>query len=355
MKINFLCFALSGTGGTETVLIKVLNFLCQKNEVVLYLPNEPHEKAWMAALDRRVVVKTLARSGRVSKLLFFLKALTQIHDNDKCVVLGANTIKLAYWLRRALRRHFEIISWIHFSLLNQKMFDPHNLLYADTHWAISTVIKNQLLELGVAPEKIKLVYNPIEHQQVITQDVQAKDTSLNLVYVGRIIFEGQKNIRELLTAVAEYQKNNKVRLDLYGTGADLAACQAYAAQLGISAALKWHGWVKAPWNNLAVVPAAVVLTSKYEGLPMVLLEAAARGIPAVTSRFDGYDDVLVEGVNGYSYETGNLTELVAAFKQLSRNQLEPQTVVSSINKFYSENYFENLESIIGDGRKITNE
>ena len=45
-KLNFLCSELSGTGGTETVLIKVLNHLVNNYEITLILSNIPEVKEW---------------------------------------------------------------------------------------------------------------------------------------------------------------------------------------------------------------------------------------------------------------------------------------------------------------------
>lgn len=44
MNLKFLCMELSGTGGTETVLVKVLNQLCKYHKVELILTNDPPDK-----------------------------------------------------------------------------------------------------------------------------------------------------------------------------------------------------------------------------------------------------------------------------------------------------------------------
>lgn len=49
-----------------------------------------------------------------------------------------------------------------------------------------------------------------------------------------------------------------------------------------------------------------VLTSKWEGLPRVLLEARAAGIPIVATGVDGTQEVIIDGVNGYLLEPGDV-------------------------------------------------
>lgn len=79
-----------------------------------------------------------------------------------------------------------------------------------------------------------------------------------------------------------------------------------------------HFWQSDPWKYLIDQNVdAVVLTSSFEGLPMVFLEAVARGIPVVSSRFAGYDDVVQDGVNGLSYVPDDIDGLVKTINRCS--------------------------------------
>ena len=65
-----------------------------------------------------------------------------------------------------------------------------------------------------------------------------------------------------------------------------------------------------------------VLSSRYEGLPMVLLEAGACGVPAVATDVPGTREVIVDGVNGWLARAGDAARLCEAMTRLMRMPLE---------------------------------
>ena len=87
---------------------------------------------------------------------------------------------------------------------------------------------------------------------------------------------------------------NGAFLVLAGTGGEEAALRAQAAQLGIAERVRFLGYVG---EMTALYPALdmLLLTSRYEGLPITILEAMAVGIPIVASRLDGVQEVLTDG------------------------------------------------------------
>ena len=78
-----------------------------------------------------------------------------------------------------------------------------------------------------------------------------------------------------------------------------------------------------------------VLTSRYEGLPMVLLEAQAFGLPIVSFRCKcGPSDVITDGVNGFLVDEGDIEQFAVALKRLMgdaafRKQMGEKALVSS--------------------------
>lgn len=347
MQLTFICPEMNGNGGTETVVAKVVNYFAKNNYVTLVLTSIPTNKQWLASINSDVHIMMVHHSRKVHKALLVIKALMKQSNDAKVIVLAANLIKLVGKYRQLLHCHWKLISWIHYSLTHQPYFDPHNLLVADEHWAISSPIKDKLIEMGADPSSVKLIFNPIDDYSGPLN--KPSKGSINLIYVGRIMFDGQKNLHELLAGIAQLkQKGEKIHLTLFGNGDDMARCKQFANEHEIEACLDWRGWTKDPWSIIVnqIHPQALVLTSKFEGLPMVMLEAMSRGIPCVCSNFDGYGDVLRQNINGYVYHLGNVGDLVEKLSHLVINNLNSKNVEQSVMKFSQEEYFKRLLNII---------
>lgn len=334
MNLKFICTNLSGLGGTETVLIKVLNeFAKQDNRLELILVDNPQNGDWLGKIDKRVRVRIV---GKSNKKVFAVKNIINTPKDTHIISTSPKMVKLAWMLRKLFLKKYKIISWIHFSLLKNDMFDPRGTVtLADGHLAISSVIVNELQELGVDSHKVKLIFNPIERQ-----DESFRTQSNNLLYAGRIMLEGQKNLHELLDYLAD---NPDEKVDFYGAG-DEDGFKKYVSQKNIAHQVVFHGWTSNLWNEITKRPKALIMTSKYEGLPMIMLEAISRGIPVITSRFDGYSDVVREGINGFSYELGNIDELAEKVKLLT--EIDENKISESIEEFYPERYYAKLKRAI---------
>lgn len=340
--IKFVASHLSGNGGTETVLVPVLNHFAKSRSVQLIIFGKPDNDYWLNKLNSNVKVTVVNYSGKMSKLMAYVKAAFSIKKGDLLISLSPSFIKLASLVRKVRLVHFKIVSWIHFSLVDQNLFNPHDITYADYHLAISSIIKSQLIELGVTAKTISVIYNPIQ-KEAAWQSKQHENT--NIAYIGRVTFDGQKNLKELLDGITNSPQTS---IFIVGSGSksEIAKCTEYISQHKINARVNWAGWQKEPWKYLQSKNIdGVILTSKFEGLPMVFLESISRGIPVISSRFDGYDDVVKENINGLSYPSGDIKLLVHKIDQIKRLK-DKGKIQNSINEFYVNNYFSKLDATI---------
>lgn len=110
------------------------------------------------------------------------------------------------------------------------------------------------------------------------------------VTVGRL--SAEKNQARLLDAFAViHHENPDTRLIIVGDGALRGALELQRAALGLSESVVFTGALANPFAVLARAD-CFVLSSDYEGQPMVLLEAAVAALPIVTVRFDSVLDAL---------------------------------------------------------------
>lgn len=107
------------------------------------------------------------------------------------------------------------------------------------------------------------------------------------------------------------------RLVIAGTGALEQSLRDRAAALGLAERVQFLGFVDdvLPWMQGAD---AVALASRWEGLPLVLLEAAACALPAVATDVPGSRDVIVPAGTGYLCAPGDPAQMAAAMQHIMR-------------------------------------
>ena len=193
--------------------------------------------------------------------------------------------------------------------------------------------------------KIFLIFYPISHKQDIISSPNNTKYDLSLAYVERIYWEGQKNLVEAIKGIEKSKLN--IHLDILGSGPDVNSLKEYIKDNKLEEKITLFGWVKNPWSILKNKGIdGLILTSRFEGLPMVLLEAMSYGIPCIVSDFEGFDDVLKPKVNGVYYKLNNIDDLENKFYIFRNTSFDPIIVKDSINLFYSNVFFSRLDQVL---------
>ncbi len=111
------------------------------------------------------------------------------------------------------------------------------------------------------------------------------------------------------------ERHPRLRVLLVGDGPLRAAAEAEAARLGANGVVRFHGAVR-PLAPVFAMSAATVLSTSSEGLPMVVLESLACGVPVVASDIPGCREVVEDGVTGFVFPSGSDEGLAAALDRL---------------------------------------
>ncbi|MGK3141762.1 glycosyltransferase [Pantoea sp. C2G6] len=348
-RIVLVTDLMAGRGGMENVTCQLITALnAQANtEAGLFIINsgeESHSRAWTANAVLAESVCTL-RNKKIKNLIHTLRMAAFLRRYQPDHVLTLNTIP-CLMTRRAItlsRRNIVLSSWMH--LPPRERYRPHYLLRADHHFAISNQIKQQLVELGARAADVDVIYNPIKRNDTVIGRPQA----LTFLYIGRIHFKRQKQLKDLFDALQ--QLDVPWRLEVIGDGEDLAHCQHYVTQLGIQDRITWHGWQEHAWDYVVSQikqVSCLVMTSNFEGFPLILLEAMSRGVYCVSSDcISGPAEIIQNGVNGQLYPTHDTMALAAILNAMGADFTFPdhQVIKSSIAGFYEENYMKHLMDV----------
>jgi len=120
-----------------------------------------------------------------------------------------------------------------------------------------------------------------------------------LLFVGRL--RVRKGVEVLLAALAELRRRRvPVVLRIAGAGEHRERLEHSVDEWGLRDAVAFLGTCDAPRvRRLLAGAAALVVPSIYEGMPLVVLEAMASGVPVVASRVSGIPEVVVDGETGW--------------------------------------------------------
>jgi colanic acid/amylovoran biosynthesis glycosyltransferase len=189
-------------------------------------------------------------------------------------------------------------AWFRYPLLRRKLAREGNLFLC-----ASSFIRQKLLETGFPESRTHTHYIGVDCQTIRPRE-HFEETPL-ILHVARLV--EVKGTRYLLRAFATVaRKYDRVRLLIIGDGPLRRQLHALAASLGMRDRVEFLGAVPhvavLSWMRKAamlVLPGIRTASGREEGLGMVLLEAAATGLPIVGSRVGGIPECMLEGKTGF--------------------------------------------------------
>jgi len=171
--------------------------------------------------------------------------------------------------------------------------------------AISDSTREDLVARGVPRERITVIYPGIDAGQVRPDPAQPRSTVPSFAYVGRL--RRYKGVEFALRALALARRQRPdLRLDIAGRGEDQPRLEALTRDLGITEAVRFHGFVseaeklrilRTTWANL--------FPSPKEGWGITNVEAAACGTPSLASDSPGLRDSVRHGATGFLVPHGD--------------------------------------------------
>jgi phosphatidylinositol alpha-mannosyltransferase len=239
------------------------------------------------------------RTFRVAQIPFMPRLASELLRTPRGSIVHVH-VSQAYapevvWLvSRLTRRPF--VAHFHLDVAPSTRLGPMFLLYkkvvlarvlrAATRVVVLSREQAQLIEntYRVRTRRISVIPNGVSPEFLtIVRRPDLRQGPLRLLFVGRL--SPQKNVPRLLEALA--QVHSDVELAIVGSGPDEGDIEARIRLMGLEnvrmvgaqhgAALHdWYGWAD-----------ALVLTSEQEGMPLVLLEAMAAGLPIVATDVAG--------------------------------------------------------------------
>ena len=169
--------------------------------------------------------------------------------------------------------------------------------------------------------KTKYIYNPFDKSLIKKKNIKKnffKKKSLKILSIGRLT--KQKDHITLLKAAGHINPNLNPEILIIGKGNEYYNLKNYIKKNNLKNIIKLLGYKKQPYPYIQKAD-IFVLTSKYEGLPNVLLEAQYLNKYIISTNCPtGPREILLNGIAGDLFDVGDYKKLASIINKYSFNK-----------------------------------
>ncbi len=317
MNITFFITDISHSGGTERMTISLSNELVKYGHNV-HVVSLIGNGVPFYDYDKRIrfhVVMPQKKSLFFSYPIIVFKLRQLLRETQSDFVVDVVTTMSLFSIPSTLLSKTRVITWEHFNFsvdLGRKAMRVGRFLATKFSYAIVVLTdadRKIYLEKYKCHAQVCTISNFLPQFPALNYELAS--ASKTALAVGRIT--KQKGFDRLIEIWKEYKEQHPAsdwKLKIVGDGEDKHLIESLINQYDLN-------------NSVSIIPptrninqfyesaAVFLLTSRWEGLPMVLIESQAYGIPSVAYNCKtGPAEVIDNGVNGYLIEDGIKDEFV---------------------------------------------
>lgn len=347
-KICLIIGNLSG-GGAERVTINLATALAKLGhqvDVILsynkidYSLDDFNFKVHIVAPNKNALQKTIELNGEYDLIVSSLYREHKVCKEAKlpnmyfCIHstismklhIKYSNLRLVAYLGRGplkfIRKTAHYFDKINHPFFVKDLYKNQNLI------TVSDGVKTDLLKFGVKPKTVQTIYNPFDFNYIKQQAEKYKVEEQDyIIHVGRFVTAKRHDI--LIRAYA--QSGIKQKLIILGdtcndvnTNRITSETRKIAEELGLQDQDKviFKGFISNPYPYIKNAK-ALVLSSDFEGLPTVLIEALILGVPIVSTDCpSGANEILIHDLAQFLSPVGDVEALAANIKKMIDNPIK---------------------------------
>lgn len=282
-----------------------------------------------------------------------IRELKRIFKEQKPNIIHAHDFKASV-ITAFSNIHVYKISHIHKNDPRMKNINIYSIIYL-----ISCIKYNKILFVSESIDKefvfekfirnkVTVIGNPIDTQEIINKAQEKTDKKYDVLYVGRLATE--KNPFEYIGIIKEiYQKNKNIKCGIIGDGPLKKECIDLIEKYSLTGCIDILGFLENPYPIIKNAK-IVCITSNWEGFGLVAIEALTLGVPVIARNVGGLKDIvdntcgkLVQRKEEFIEEIKTLLEDEELRKEKSKKAIQKAKGLENM-----ENYIENIIRIYGE-------
>lgn len=303
MRVCFLIDDFSAMGGIQRVVPIVANGLSEYHDVFVLSMYQEHGDGNYQLYKNKPETIIQGKKKYIQqafKVVTLLKEYLNKNKIDILIICSEMLTPYAYLATKTNKISF--ICWCHSEKGQEKfvdLFKSFAAKKADCIVALTEINKNVFINEFHAKNKVVSIPNPID-PKLFDKVNEYNLESNKIITVGRFCF--QKYYEKLVeVATIVFKKHPEWNWDIYGDGPDMEKISSMIKENNIDNNLHLLGSILNVYDKYQLY-SFLVMTSKSECYPMVLLEAMANKLPMVAFNIPGARSIIENNINGYLTE-----------------------------------------------------
>jgi L-malate glycosyltransferase len=226
----------------------------------------------------------------------------------------------AFLAKQMVGDHLKIVTTLHGTDITVLGYDPtlkamirFGIEKSDAVTAVSRDLAQQTQDLLEIEQTIVPIHNFVDesiyHKREVKglkEDYHISPTEKVIVHISN--FREVKRVPDVIRAFAKINEKIPSKLLLIGEGPEMPIVSQIVKELGIGNSVLFLGRKENVAEILSIADLALLLSSK-ESFGLILLEAAACGVPSIGTRIGGIPEVIRDGETGYLVDIGDVDDV----------------------------------------------
>lgn len=221
----------------------------------------------------------------------------------------------------------------------RKLFEVADLLLP-----VSNFFRHKLINMGCPDEKISVHHFGVDCEgYTITEPQTSDNETIQVLSIARLI--KMKGIQHGLRAIARLRTDHLISYRIVGDGPYRDQLEEETRNLNLTDCVEFvgrkpRGEVKEllEQSDVLLAPSVEASTGSKEGMPMVIIEAMASGIPVISSQLSGIPEMLDHGTSGFLTEPGDNKAIADRLRDLISNPSLVQEMGKQARKRVEEQF-----------------